>query len=719
MRSIQAGLTMIVAAMSLASGCSYNFDSMNFPCAPMVTDAENDVETQLRCPPGYYCSEKNMCLRGECANDQECKGDGEFCIDHKCVVPEAPELVEADAETDAIQESADDGPYEEAELELPQITGFTPAAGPVWSRVEIGGANFAPAIDDNEVRFHVRDKDGNIDEGLVALVLEVSDSRDRLLVRVPENASGKGPISVKTPKGEAMSDDDFEVTDAPSIKEFDPKKGVAGTEVTIKGYNFSDSALVPNKVSFNGVAAPDGTGSTTEIKTTVPVGATTGPIEVQVGDQSGQSEDDFEIIGPPTIDSFFPVSGFIGERVTVYGSNFDADTPANNQVSFQGAQVPSDDLLVVETDRLVVKVPQGAKTGPISVSVGGQNASSADSFTVTEGHPASGTVAATVDLGNGAAPAGLAVSADNRHVYVAAQGTDSVLVIDGDKLPANPGGAVVSTIPVALEPTGVATTPDGKFVLVTNTRSQQVWILDETKTVANPDNCMYSDPIQALGGPEQIGVDPTGNIAVVLKNNSAKLTRIDLTKLEDDPTHSLLGDLEIKLGSKLVVSQNYLDFSDAGDRMVLTGTSDDDKSYLVYFDMENEKVKNSTPLGTDLKGVALSPDGVTSYAADFGEGAERVSKYNHLLGKLSTWISIPGCRAHGLAKTPDGTQIYITCVDTSNGGASKLYRYDTASNTQIGASVPLCAGAFTLAFSKNGSRAYVSCFMENKVVMIQ
>lgn len=70
-----------------------------------------------------------------------------------------------------------------------------------------------------------------------------------------------------------------------------------------------------------------------------------------------------QVCNKPTINSFSPITGFIGSVVTINGSNFDP-IPTNNQVFFGAtqAQVISASFGVLE-----VRVPVGATYGPITV----------------------------------------------------------------------------------------------------------------------------------------------------------------------------------------------------------------------------------------------------------------------------------------------------------------------------------------------------------------
>jgi YD repeat-containing protein len=75
---------------------------------------------------------------------------------------------------------------------------------------------------------------------------------------------------------------------------------------------------------------------------------------------------------------FAPPRGVVGTRVTIQGRRF-STVPAENQVGFHGVPAP---ILAATNTQLVVAVPPGATTGPITVTVRGETATSARNFTV-------------------------------------------------------------------------------------------------------------------------------------------------------------------------------------------------------------------------------------------------------------------------------------------------------------------------------------------------
>lgn len=80
----------------------------------------------------------------------------------------------------------------------------------------------------------------------------------------------------------------------------------------------------------------------------------------------------------PVVSGFTPAKGVAGSQVTITGSRFSA-TAAGNVVRFNGVTAS---VVSATTSQLVVTVPSGATTGPISVTTSGGFGGSFQSFTV-------------------------------------------------------------------------------------------------------------------------------------------------------------------------------------------------------------------------------------------------------------------------------------------------------------------------------------------------
>lgn len=272
----------------------------------------------------------------------------------------------------------------------PVISSFTPASGPVGTEVVITGSGFSEQAVDNTVNF-----------GTIEAIVTAATA-NQLTVTVPAGAISDF-IYVTVNGLTAASGISFIVTLAPPvILSFTPASGSPGTAVTITGSNFSSNVL-DNIVRFGTVPAAVTSATGTQLIVTVPEGATTQPIYVEVNGMTAFTTAPFVVVPPPLIYSFSPDSGPVGTTVTINGLNF-SSTPADNDVFFGTTQAA---VLAATATQLTVTVPSGATNSVISVRTYGQTANAASPFTVTEPtpppvitsfSPASGPVGATVTI---------------------------------------------------------------------------------------------------------------------------------------------------------------------------------------------------------------------------------------------------------------------------------------------------------------------------------
>ncbi len=146
------------------------------------------------------------------------------------------------------------------------------------------------------------------------------------------------------------------VTMVPSVSSFAPASGIPGAMVTVYG----DGFVGITSVTVGGAPADVSSVSGTQLRITVPVGATTGPITVTNAAGSSASQSDFVVEGP-SISDFSPQSGPPGTTVVVNGAGF-VDVTG---VSIGGV---SAEVLWGNTTRLNVKVPTGTSGGPVAVT---------------------------------------------------------------------------------------------------------------------------------------------------------------------------------------------------------------------------------------------------------------------------------------------------------------------------------------------------------------
>jgi uncharacterized repeat protein (TIGR01451 family) len=165
----------------------------------------------------------------------------------------------------------------------------------------------------------------------------------------------------------------------PLISSFSPTNGPVGTKVTIQGQNLGNAS----SVQFGDVPAQFALLNTQQIVATVPTGATTAPITIVAPGGTVVSSTAFtvSVTPPPTITSFSPTSAPVGTEITIEGQNLAGATQilfgnvsATPRVGFSGVD-------------LVVTVPVGAASAPLTVITPGGSFTTTDAFTVSATPP--------------------------------------------------------------------------------------------------------------------------------------------------------------------------------------------------------------------------------------------------------------------------------------------------------------------------------------------
>lgn len=159
-----------------------------------------------------------------------------------------------------------------------------------------------------------------------------------------------------------------------SISDFNPKSGLAGTEVIIIGRSFSTD-ISKNSVKFNETIATVTSATDGSISVKVPDGGSvTGKISVSSNGQTVTTQEDF--IVPPQVTGFTPTAGAVGVTVTITGTNF-SDVTTKNTVKFNGV---SASILSSTNTQIQTTVPSTASEGYISIDTNGFSALSSTKF---------------------------------------------------------------------------------------------------------------------------------------------------------------------------------------------------------------------------------------------------------------------------------------------------------------------------------------------------
>jgi len=239
----------------------------------------------------------------------------------------------------------------------PVIESFEPIEGFPGTIVTIRGKNFGSS----ELKAKV--KLGSI----LVKILSITD--EKIEVQIPQDGQSN-PLTVEvTGKGEATTARAFSVWAPLIISSFAPEKGEAGTVVKISGQGF-----IPDlkKVSvFLGTVPLEITGITsTEISVKIPQGAPSQKFTVSVKDRGKvESAKSFLVVELPVIEKFYPVSGQIGQMVTVTGKNFGFST--DNIRVWIGPPDRKQFCIVqqIAGTKLTCQVQPNTVSGPVTIAV--------------------------------------------------------------------------------------------------------------------------------------------------------------------------------------------------------------------------------------------------------------------------------------------------------------------------------------------------------------
>ncbi len=262
----------------------------------------------------------------------------------------------------------------------PIITGFSPFGGKAGDPVVITGINFTTATN---VSFN----------GTNAAFAVTSDTQ--ISATVPTGAT-TGPLRVFNPAGTNTTGSNFII--GPFITGFSPVAAQIGSQVVVEGFNFLEVTNVAFTSATGGFTNASAVAivSATQLRGTVPVGATNGPVRVISPSGTNITSSNVTVFAlAPVLTSFTPTNGLPGTTVTLEGANFLGAT----NVSFNG--IAASFSLTADT-QITATVPAAATTGPISITTPGGNVTSSVPFylapRLTTFTPATGVVGTTVTL---------------------------------------------------------------------------------------------------------------------------------------------------------------------------------------------------------------------------------------------------------------------------------------------------------------------------------
>lgn len=313
----------------------------------------------------------------------------------------------------------------------PRISFFSPPGGMPGTIVTVVGTGFAPTTTDNNLKFMT-----------ASAQLTAPATTTTLVARVPQGAPS-GQLFLTTPQETAISPFPF------------------NSAVSFPGPIFSmeiSTGTLPEGVTFS----PDGRRAyvTNRGDGTISM-INTATRQVMVSTPVG---------GGATVTIQGVVVSPDGRRV--YADSFDGATGTRGVKVLHAATNTVLDTIPLGTGQ---PAPQAPNPQGIAISPDGRVlyvANNYDGGAVTILDIATGQPAASVAMGAGAVPTGVAASPDGNKAYLAFAGPDVIEVFD------LPSKSVIATIPTGATPAGVAVSPDGGKIYVANELGNSVSVID-------------------------------------------------------------------------------------------------------------------------------------------------------------------------------------------------------------------------------------------------
>lgn len=167
-----------------------------------------------------------------------------------------------------------------------------------------------------------------------------------------------------------------------TVTEISPDKGYEDNEFTVKGTNFgivaSDVKVYIGNSELEVVSCED-----EAITVKVPQGTTAGRISVIVYGQRVDTQLMYDVLGNPGVAKIEPVYGFVGDEITFSGHDLGVSSSFYS-VLFAGKTETAQFVSEPADDSFVVKVPSGAESGKITLTITDKPVNLPAQFTVLQ-----------------------------------------------------------------------------------------------------------------------------------------------------------------------------------------------------------------------------------------------------------------------------------------------------------------------------------------------
>jgi len=381
-------------------------------------------------------------------------------------------------------------------------------------------------------------------------------------------------------------------------------------------------------------------------------------------------------LGSTRIRSVSPPAASPGAIVTIRG---DVLNGAGN-VTFNGLGQPA--ILVNDATRVVLRVPAGAATGLVKLTVGSETAISPRAFgvDVTAAPPIIGR-----SVSPGMTPTAVAISPDGRKIYLADRVNRRMLVVRGAGL----ATLIDSGTLFGVQPRSLAPSPDGKRLYVA-APGTGVLVMDAANlTLKQTINVALDD--EGRDNPQGIAISPDGDLVIVSSGTAGGA--ISTLRTSDGAVVS-----SFTPGSGLAPLGVAFDPIGSGAYVVAASAAGGNGALITFNPVSGAEISRLA-VGVLPTGVAVTPDGASVFVSNAGSATVMAYSTSNQVIAGTTPV---GLAPTGIAVSPNGTTVYV-----ANRGANSLSLLSAATGAVQSTMSFFASGPLAVAMNPQGTTAYV------------
>ena len=407
--------------------------------------------------------------------------------------------------------------------------------------------------------------------------------------------------------------------------------------------------------------------------------------------------------GGPRIEFVSPPGGVPGTIITIVGTSFDA-TAANNALFFSNS-FPVTEIVSSSPTVLSVRVPGAATTAPITLSTPANKAQSPRAFNADVTYPAAVT-STSVAVGSG--PQSVAFSPDGRKLYVASQGSVTMVSAITNQV-LLPNASYPNTVQAV--GSGIVASPNGRRVYVAAGASGVV-AMDAAliQPIAGESISGFTAGSSTQASGQSLAISPDGAMLYVADNLANGVVR--LVTLASGTYAS-----SAAFGAGLVPQAVAVSPDDTKLYVAINDPTKGTPDFVAVLDPHSGAPIASTitvGAGAALAGITFSPDGKTAYVVDRGTNAVSViDTASDTVTKQISGLDSPT----GIAVSPDGTKVLV-----ANSGDHTVTMIDVSRSAATPESIAIAgppgATLTGITISPDGSHAYVADPSANEITEI-